>query len=387
MPNLGPEAQEWMKGHGKRRPYGYMRWRNVLVMSVVKEEHDSEPSATIRDNGFVLWKVVNRSPRRCRMCFDFSFTDGKALWEEPGYKPNGSNSLNRSVPGTPDDYEYFEEDNCSAAFRVLSKGFETVSTRRSDSSINSPDARSTYWGLSKTDDPKPARAFVSYSRQDRDFVEKLVDDLKRHGVDVCLDRHELATGGSIVKAISDAIQESSYLIVALSADSVKSKWVQAELDAALMSQLSEGGIVVLPVVIEECEVPALLKAKLYADFRREFDSGLKSLLDILLRESVSAARASEEELPEGTGDESSCYYTLIELSLAELRKRMSKRLSRTEVGTLWFDLFEESIEDAIPGREKVECVIGLIEKCRQRKRLSELVRRLCESRSDLAADL
>ena len=45
-----------------------------------------------------------------------------------------------------------------------------------------------------------------------------------------------------------------------------------------MEELSGKGVAVLPVLIEDCELPSLLKDRVYADFRRDFNAGLQKLL-------------------------------------------------------------------------------------------------------------
>jgi len=38
-------------------------------------------------------------------------------------------------------------------------------------------------------------------------------------------------------------------------------------------------VVVLPVLVEECFIPQFLREKKYADFRSDFDAGLKDLVE------------------------------------------------------------------------------------------------------------
>jgi len=50
-----------------------------------------------------------------------------------------------------------------------------------------------------------------------------------------------------------------------------------------MRELEEKRVIVLPVIIEDCEIPLFLKDKLYADLRKDFDSGIKSIMDAVAR--------------------------------------------------------------------------------------------------------
>jgi len=73
------------------------------------------------------------------------------------------------------------------------------------------------------------------------------------------------------------------LLVILSKASVESEWCKKELAAALTRELKEKRIVVLPVLKEECAIPLFLPDKLYADFRTNFDDGLRAILESVAR--------------------------------------------------------------------------------------------------------
>ncbi len=121
--------------------------------------------------------------------------------------------------------------------------------------------------------------FISYSARDRAFVERLAADLKAKGLYVWFDQWALKVGDSIVDKINAGIMSHDYLIVVLSKASVDSQWVKKELSTGLMRELEERRVVVLPVLIEDCDIPALLTDKVYADFRDDYSRGLNKLLD------------------------------------------------------------------------------------------------------------
>jgi hypothetical protein len=100
---------------------------------------------------------------------------------------------------------------------------------------------------------------------------------------VWVDSWELNVGDSIVGRVQQAIQESSALLIVLSKSSVASEWCKKELNAGLMRELDEKRVHVLPVLVEDCEIPIFLREKLYADFRRKFDVGLKALVEAVAK--------------------------------------------------------------------------------------------------------
>ena len=73
------------------------------------------------------------------------------------------------------------------------------------------------------------QVFISYSRKDLAFVEQLAADLQAAGLDVWYDLSGLEGGERWRIEIEKAIQESQYVIVVLSPNSVASTWVEEEI--------------------------------------------------------------------------------------------------------------------------------------------------------------
>lgn len=125
--------------------------------------------------------------------------------------------------------------------------------------------------------------FISYSHSDAEFVNKLAMQLVKRNAHVWVDTWELNVGDSILGRVQQAIQDSSALLVVLSKSSVTSEWCKKELSAGLMRELDEKRVIVLPVLLEECEIPIFLREKMYADFRTNFDRGLAAIVDAVAR--------------------------------------------------------------------------------------------------------
>lgn len=123
--------------------------------------------------------------------------------------------------------------------------------------------------------------FISYSHLDKEFVDKMAHHLIKSNVPVWMDRWELKTGDSITLKIQEALSCSDYLLIVLSKKSVESEWCKREVNAGLLRQVEEKRAVILPVLIEDCDIPLFIRDILYADFRENFYSGLRSLLDSL----------------------------------------------------------------------------------------------------------
>src|SRR4051812_22175804 len=97
--------------------------------------------------------------------------------------------------------------------------------------------------------------FISYSHGDKAFVDRLAMQLVRRNVNIWLDRWELSVGDSLIDKIQEAVNGASALLVILSKASVTSEWCKKELSAGLLRELEEKRVVVMPVMLEDCEVP------------------------------------------------------------------------------------------------------------------------------------
>src|SRR5712691_6770427 len=121
--------------------------------------------------------------------------------------------------------------------------------------------------------------FISYSHQDERFATRLAAQLVKHKARVWIDQWELHVGDSLLERIQAAMQGASALIVILSKAAVDSEWCKKELSSGLLRELEERKVVVLPVLMEDCQIPLFVRGKRYADFRHDFDRGLQDILE------------------------------------------------------------------------------------------------------------
>lgn len=125
--------------------------------------------------------------------------------------------------------------------------------------------------------------FVSYNREDSAFVDKLAARLVMLRHSLWIDRWEMNIGDSLITKIQSALTESDAMLVILSRRSVASEWCRKELNSGLMRELEEKRVLVLPCIIDDCEIPLFLREKLYADFRHDPDHALTEVHNALLR--------------------------------------------------------------------------------------------------------
>lgn len=134
-------------------------------------------------------------------------------------------------------------------------------------------------------------AFISHSTRDKPFVRKLAADLVANGVKVWLDEQQILVGDSIPEKIAQGLAESDFFLIVVSANSVNSQWVKKELNNAIVQEIERRKVTVLPIKLDDVEMPGTIREKLYADFSRSYEDGLEKLLQsIRAREVVTNGR-------------------------------------------------------------------------------------------------
>ncbi len=140
------------------------------------------------------------------------------------------------------------------------------------------------------------KVFISHASSDKAFVDRLAYDLSRHGVSVWYDKLDLRIGDSIPGKINEGLLSSKYFLVVLSPRSVLSRWVQEELNAALITAIASSGTFLIPVLYEDCQIPPLIKHRRFADFRVNYDDALKELLQVFGKDAEISASVSNKAL-------------------------------------------------------------------------------------------
>ncbi|WP_310991885.1 toll/interleukin-1 receptor domain-containing protein [Aequorivita marina] len=118
--------------------------------------------------------------------------------------------------------------------------------------------------------------FFSYSRDDSSFVSSLAKSLREAGAQIWLDNLDIQPGHRWDESIEAALKSSHTLLVILSKSSVKSDNVMDEVSYAL-----EENKKVVPVLLEECDIPFRLRRLQYANFTEGHEKGVASLIKAL----------------------------------------------------------------------------------------------------------
>lgn len=112
-------------------------------------------------------------------------------------------------------------------------------------------------------------AFLSHSSSDKLVAQELATDLRRLGIGVWIDSERIKYGQSIPRAIEDGLGHSDAVLVLVSEAFLRSRWCRAEYEPILSAEIDSGRILVIPVLLETCELPLMLRSKHYCDLRTD----------------------------------------------------------------------------------------------------------------------
>jgi len=125
-----------------------------------------------------------------------------------------------------------------------------------------------------------ASVFLSHSSLDKPLARRIANDLKSAGHRVWLDEREIYVGHSITAQVQQGLEQSDFIAVLLSVNSVRSGWVEKEWQSRVEREVRLRSVEILPLRVDDCEIPLLLRDKKWADFR-DYQSGLAEVLRAL----------------------------------------------------------------------------------------------------------
>jgi len=148
----------------------------------------------------------------------------------------------------------------------------------------------------------PLRIFLCHSSGDKLEVRNLYQRLSSEGFDPWLDEEKLLPGQEWKLEIPKAVRTSHIVIICLSSNAInKAGYVQKEIKDALdvAEEQPEGTIFIIPLKLEECNVPERLGRWHWVNYYEE--NGYERLMSSLRMraETISSGRDSELNLIQG----------------------------------------------------------------------------------------
>ncbi len=138
------------------------------------------------------------------------------------------------------------------------------------------------------------KVFVSHAHVDNDLCDVYVQAIRDRGFDVWYDQTNLQAGKQLSIEIEHYLDISKAFIVMLSQASILSPWVRLETDTYQELELDDLDRILIPVRIEACEVPSLLRSRLWVDaIGKPFDKVIDEIVDALNAPARTRGLASE----------------------------------------------------------------------------------------------
>lgn len=229
---------------------------------------------------------------------------------------------------------------------------------------------------------KKNTVFISYSHKDEIYAKQISAAIPKE-FEVWIDKNEIKPGENISAAIQDGLSASDYYVLIISESSNKSSWVKREVSAAFELSI-EKKLSVIPVLLDESEIPLEFKGLLTIDFRQSFSDGLARLREFFIGQVTTAAsiQSGHAGLNKHVGldkKRSFCIASLSKLPLGDLRHLVTDRLSIEDIQIVWFDLFNRRMSDEIKVENLALSCVQLIDKSRRMDMIADLLDKLCRN--------
>jgi hypothetical protein len=139
------------------------------------------------------------------------------------------------------------------------------------------------------------KTFLCHSSQDKEQIRRIYRDLKKAGMMPWLDEEHILPGQPWEETLKDAVRTADVVLTCLSSSSVTKKgYVQKEIREVLevALELPADQIFVIPVRLDDCEVPRELRKWQYVDLFAE-NGFFKLLRPLHLCAQTKAARGQQ----------------------------------------------------------------------------------------------
>src|SRR5580658_4004783 len=102
------------------------------------------------------------------------------------------------------------------------------------------------------------KVFLSHTSADKPtFARQLAKGIREAGIEVFYYERSIRPAEKLLDRIQSGIRDSTHFLLLISVRSLRSKWVNVELDYALNLELLGNGPVILPVVIGNVKAEAM----------------------------------------------------------------------------------------------------------------------------------
>jgi hypothetical protein len=140
------------------------------------------------------------------------------------------------------------------------------------------------------------KVFLSHNKKDSNLAHKIATDLKSNNISVWFDEWEIFVGDSIVQKVQEGLKSCDFLSIIFTKNSEGSNWIEREWQSILHKELENRNIIILPIKGDDCEIPFILRDKLYADFSSDYNFAINQLIDSINHHGKNNANHIKEKI-------------------------------------------------------------------------------------------
>lgn len=125
---------------------------------------------------------------------------------------------------------------------------------------------------------KRKRVFLSYSYQDKDKVDLIIEKLVQSGIEVYFESNLTAKNSvDIKKNLKYIIETSETVLIVLSKSFLNSEWANYEL-SNFLDESHKRKITIIPIILEKSSVPSDLLKYEIINLSTNFDNGIEKII-------------------------------------------------------------------------------------------------------------
>lgn len=139
------------------------------------------------------------------------------------------------------------------------------------------------------------KVFISYTQEDKKYASLIADRLREAGHEVWYDTWALRLGDNLIEKINEGLKETDALIVIVSKNALRSKWVMHEFSAIALGDLSSKKSRIIPVLIDKSSVPQYLARYVYVDLTSDVEFGIQQIINSLSEQPLAKPTAKPDK--------------------------------------------------------------------------------------------
>jgi len=129
------------------------------------------------------------------------------------------------------------------------------------------------------------QVFIAYSSNDKEFAEEIAESLQKRGLRIWIDIQQIKPGDKLIQKIKEGLRKSGFFLAIVSESAIKSPMTEKEFKMAVVRERDGKWPRVIPVKIDDVDMPEYLRDKVYLDIRKGYQEGLDKIMQVVTQSS------------------------------------------------------------------------------------------------------